>query len=156
MSATQQMWIIVDLDGTLADIQHRLHFIKDGEKPNWDGFNAACVDDIKVHPVAQTVDLFRNFGAVKVCIMTGRSQRYIEETVDWLRSRKIPYDALVMRAQGDFRSDTEVKKEMYAQYFQNGFEQRRKVYFVLEDRDKVVAMWRELGLTCFQVRKGDY
>jgi hypothetical protein len=31
-----------------------------------------------------------------------------------------------------------------------------KVLLVLDDRDQVVRMWRELGLTCFQVDYGDF
>lgn len=47
--------IVFDLDGTLADITHRLHFIKDGNH-DWDGFFAACVDDA---PIPEMVALFQ-------------------------------------------------------------------------------------------------
>lgn len=37
-------YIIVDLDGTLANIDHRLHYIKQN-KPDWNAFYGACKDD---------------------------------------------------------------------------------------------------------------
>ena len=39
--------IICDIDGTLADLHHRLHHIKNGNK-NWDAFFAEVKDDLPI------------------------------------------------------------------------------------------------------------
>ncbi len=33
---------------------------------------------------------------------------------------------------------------------------RQCVFAIFDDRDKVVKMWRELGVACFQVAPGDF
>jgi hypothetical protein len=58
-----------------------------------------------------------------------------------------------MRATGDFRQDSLVKREIYSNHIQKQF---GKPVFILDDRDQVVEMWRSLDLPCLQVRKGDY
>ena len=57
-----------------------------------------------------------------------------------------------MRADGDFRKDSEVKTEIY----QRNIEQRWDVEFVLDDRNQTVRAWRTLGLKCLQVSEGDF
>jgi phosphoglycolate phosphatase-like HAD superfamily hydrolase len=47
--------VIFDLDGTLCDISHRLHFIENGNK-DWDGFYAACPDDVPKPAMIAFVD----------------------------------------------------------------------------------------------------
>ena len=42
--------IIFDIDGTLADIRHRRGFL-DGDRPDWNRFNAAMGDDTPNAPV---------------------------------------------------------------------------------------------------------
>lgn len=41
---------IFDIDGTIADCSHRLHFIT-GEHKNWDAFYDACLDDAPINDV---------------------------------------------------------------------------------------------------------
>ena len=67
----------------------------------------------------------------------------VEETV---------FRSILMRKQGDFRPDEEVKLEIYY----NEIEPRYNVIAVFDDRDKVVKMWRENGLMCCQVYYGDF
>lgn len=52
------MIYIFDIDGTLADLSHRLHFIQ--KKPaDWDGFFAACSDDA---PIPEVIELIQRLG----------------------------------------------------------------------------------------------
>ena len=57
-----------------------------------------------------------------------------------------------MRKDKDFRPDNEAKKDLYEEYIKDKFE----IEFVLDDRDRVVKMWRELGLRVLQVEEGDF
>jgi len=149
--------IIVDIDGTLSNCDHRLHLIVDQSKthpsistfkPDYDWFNKESQFD---KPYKDVLELISHYPH-KVILMTGRSDKWAEITNDWLQENNIRYDALFMRTEGDRRSDYKVKKEMYFDHI----DRTHKVDFVLEDRDRVVKMWRDIGLTCLQVKKGDY
>lgn len=155
-----QHCIIVDIDGTLAEIGHRMHHITppddfdprlDTFKPDWDSFNQACALDGVYEDIKQLVDDIYETGTT-VYLVTGRDASVRSKTENWLKSKGIEYHDLFMRPEGDRRADLEVKREIYEQQIKGHF----KVEFVLEDRSRVVNMWRELGLTCLQVKEGDY
>jgi len=57
-----------------------------------------------------------------------------------------------MRKDNDFRPDEEIKKEIYNNFIKDDY----NIFFVLDDRTKVVNMWRSLGLTCLQVADGNF
>tara|TARA_R110002020_G_scaffold227539_13_gene438195 strand:+ start:10087 stop:10632 length:546 start_codon:yes stop_codon:yes gene_type:complete len=59
---------------------------------------------------------------------------------------------LYMREEGDNRKDSIVKREMYEEYIKPHY----NVKLVLDDRNQVVDMWRELGLPCWQVAAGNF
>ena len=140
--------IIVDIDGTLCDASHRMHLIE-SEPKDWDAWYAAVVDDEPVQPILQLVDIIGHFS--RVDLVTGRCEDSREQTEAWLSKNGVRYNRLLMRKLGDHRPDTLVKTEIYNKYFEPG-----SVWFALEDRDRVVKMWRDLGVTCLQVREGDY
>lgn len=142
--------IIVDLDGTLCDITHRIHFIEGEGKKNWDAFNAAMHKDAPKHNIIDLVNTFFHHNH-QILLVTGRFEKYSMPTVRWLAEHGVKWNALYMRKDGDFRSD-HITKEEHLEVIRQKFDVR----FVLEDRDKVVEMWRKNGLTCLQVQKGDY
>jgi hypothetical protein len=129
--------IIVDLDGTLSLLKNRSPY----------DFRA-CVRDVVNTPIKMFVkncfDL--NFS---VFIITGRPEWSRPETERWLKENNIDYSLLFMRDSSDRRKDYEVKKEI----FKNKIENKFNVFTVLEDRQQVVNMWRELGLQCWQVQE---
>lgn len=142
--------IVFDLDGTLANIEHRLHRIT-GEKKNWEAFHADMVND-GVHGSVAT--LFRGMRTLgyRMIISTGRFEANRPETEGWLRNRLLfPHD-LFMRPDGDYRPDYEVKEDMLRD-LQIG---RNNILFVVDDRSSVVEMWRRNGLTVLQCAKGDF
>jgi hypothetical protein len=57
-----------------------------------------------------------------------------------------------MRDEGDHRSDEVVKKEIYENYIAPWWD----VVCVFEDRNRVVKMWRDIGLLVAQVWDGDF
>ena len=98
--------------------------------------------------------LMRYFSAqFDILLVSGRPEEHRATTERWLDQNHI-YDVrgLFMRRTGDYRPDTEVKREIY----QNQIAPRYKVRLVLDDRSSVVAMWRSLGLTCWQVAEGNF
>lgn len=156
------MIYIFDIDGTLADLTHRLHFIKSpdgGLKPyaerDWNSFNGAVKDDAPIVPVFRTLNALLASGA-KVIFFSGRNEVAREDTEQWLFEYvDMPRHAvrLYMRAENDRRDDAIVKREMW-----DALPQDIKSYVVgvFDDRDRVVRMWRELGVQCFQCNYGDF
>jgi len=72
------------------------------------------------------------------------------DTIDLLDAFNVPYNHLRMRAAGDFTADEELKRQWIQEY------KLEDIICVFDDRTKVVNMWRDLGLTCFQVAPGDF
>lgn len=158
------MMIVFDLDGTLADASHRLHFIDPngvvGGKRDWDGFFAACGNDAPMPAILVLCAMVANGHHVE--IWTGRSEgpggsnRTI--TRDWLLEHTdMAVDPrgirrLRMRAHGDHRHDDKLK----AEWLQEVRDEGREVTLVFEDRQRVVDMWRRWGVPCFQVAPGDF
>jgi len=147
--------IICDLDGTLADLTHRLHYIK-GAKKYWGVFHAQCVDDKPYEDVIEIVDTFRlgNCGCAypskNLYILSGRNEVVRDETERWLEDNT-PFTlntTLVMRKVNDFRPDTEVKRDMVREL---GLTPDNTLC-VFDDRQCVVDMWREMGFRCLQVQ----
>ena len=145
--------ILCDIDGTLATIGDRAKILEKDKltEKEYDEFNAqsessSCIEDI--------ANIIRNLkdAETKIYLITAREKKWKKITQHWLRLNEIPYDNLLMRNDGDKNSDADVKLKIVKEYVNP-----KRVWFVLEDRDDVVQMYREdLGLTCLQVNKGDY
>lgn len=137
-----------DLDGTLADLSHRLHFIE-GEEKDYKSFFAACSDDKPIWPIIELCHALQN---EHIIILSGRSDECRNQTKLWLNKYVPYYDALYMRKEGDHRLDVVVKKELMDQAIADGW----VPILIVEDRQQVVDMWRSLGYTCLQCTSGDY
>ena len=135
--------ILVDIDGTLADMGDRSPYAWD--LVHRDGEHRAIVD---------LVDSLWEVGYLPI-FLSGRDSVCREATEEWLR-KALPnawrgFD-LFMRDEGDTRRDDIVKREIFDREIRG----RYNVEFVLDDRDQVVKMWRSLGLTCLQVAEGNF
>ncbi len=139
--------VIFDIDGTLAECRHRLHFVTDGVK-DWAGFFSMLEDDPTHEPIAKLLRFLH--GQIAIIITTGRPANYLEGTERWLARHNLPYAKLYMRAKGDYRQDATIKREILAQIRADGFEPM----LVVDDRQQVVDMWREEGLVCLQADPG--
>lgn len=146
------MIYLFDIDGTLADLTHRLHFITNGNK-DWGGFFAACEDDLPIESVVQTCRLLKKAGAT-IILVSGRSDAVRDKTRLWLKDFDIPFDALYMRRDGDHREDNIVKAELLDELAQEW--DVKQIVGVFEDRNQVVAMLRAKGYRVFQVAEGNF
>ena len=167
-----QKTIIFDLDGTLANIDSRRDIsMKPNGRLDWNVFaapNSILALDKPNAPVIKMAQMFKADG-FKIVIFSGRYYRGFDATVQWLNDFKVPFDLLVMRpdkfkdkswpiADGNpatpdmrFMPDEILKKVML-----DTFVDINDVFLVVDDRDKVVKMWRDLGLNTFQVAPGDF
>ena len=150
------MIYIFDIDGTLADVSHRLHYIT-GETKDWDAFFAACGDDKPIFEVITVARALESAGQA-IVYSTGRTEKVRGITVEWLQKFRLPTPQRVyMRKDGDHREDNEVKAELLDQITRHyshlvGY----TIGGVFEDRQQVVDMYRARGLRVFQVAKGDF
>lgn len=151
---------IFDLDGTLALTDHRQRVLTDGLLPNkdkWRIFFEMCVDDAPNKPVIEVFNTLLNTTS-DFLIFSGRSDAVRRQTVDWVvkhtRMGTRECDSvLTMRKEGDFTPDDVLKRQWYDAL--TDFDKARLVA-VFDDRDKVVKMWRDLGVACFQVAPGKF
>ena len=145
--------VIFDLDGTLALIDDRRDLsTKDNGKFDWDVFfNPDNIDlDLPNQPVIDMANLLHKQG-FRIFILSGRSDVTHQATVDWLNDNGVWWDHLVMRPQNQlYLPDNDLKQGWLDSIGKDN------VAMVFDDRNQVVDMWRQNGLTCFQVADGDF
>lgn len=141
--------IIVDLDGTLCDTRHRQHHMEQQPK-NWNAFYGGIPHD-KPHRWCMSL-INGMLGLVEIIFVSGRPDNYFYDTQKWLARNDLDVWPLFMRKENDFRKDSIIKAEIYREHIEPKYD----VLFCVDDRQQVVDMWREIGLTCLQCAKGDF
>ena len=146
--------VIFDLDGTLALIDDRRDLAtKDNGKFDWDVFfNPDNINlDLPNQPVINIAKLLSfNFN---IWVLSGRSGKTLNATVKWLDDNDVPFDKILMRPtdkKSHFMKDSDLKQKWIDDIGVDN------VAMVFDDRNQVVDMWRQNGLTCFQVADGDF
>ena len=145
--------VIFDLDGTLALIDKRRDLAtKDNGKFDWDVFfNPDNISlDLPNQPVIDMANLLSKQG-FRIFILSGRSDVTHQATVNWLNDNGIWWDHLVMRPQNHLYLPDNDLKQMWLDSIG-----KDNVAMVFDDRNQVVDMWRQNGLTCFQVADGNF
>jgi hypothetical protein len=128
---------IVDIDGVVADVRHRLHHVESAPK-NWNAFFAAAADD---PPLAAGVDRVRELLADhEVVFLTGRPERLRRVTEDWLAAHGLGGHQLLMRPPRDFRPARVVKGDEVRRLARG-----RTVAVVLDDDPEVCTALRSAG-----------
>jgi uncharacterized HAD superfamily protein len=138
--------VVVDMDGTLADVRHRLHHIKGPGKKNWKRFFEGQVNDKPFAALAQRIRALA--GNHEIVIVTGRPEEYRSGTEEWLRRYRIPFSRIHMRPAGDHRPDYIVKREILDQI---GPE---RVVLAFDDRQPVCEAYRDAGVEVIEVNHG--
>ncbi len=135
---------VFDLDGTLADVRHRLHHLH-GRRKDWDAFFDAARHD---PPLATGLALVRESGhECDVVYVTGRPERCREDTVAWLQEQELPKGELAMRRPGDRRPARVAKVELLRRLARG-----RVVAVVVDDDDQVCDAYEEQGWTVLRAR----
>jgi phosphoglycolate phosphatase-like HAD superfamily hydrolase len=140
--------VIFDIDGTLADVSERLHHVRSKPK-NWDAFFEGMSQDKAINSMVRLANILHASG-VQIILCSGRLEKHRKETVAWLAKEGVHYHDLRLRKTNDRRSDVDAKREML-----EGLE-RSEILFVVEDRARVLEMWREEGLVCLQCAPGEF
>jgi trehalose-6-phosphatase len=143
--------IIFDIDGTLANIEHRRKHVSNGNK-NWPAFNREMVHDT---PYIDICWMFRTLQAQPDTVMliaSGRGEDDRAKTIRWLEDNHIIHEGLYMRPSKDMRPDNIIKHEILEEIRSTHGEP----FMVFDDRNQVVDMWRMNGVRCVQVAPGDF
>jgi phosphoglycolate phosphatase-like HAD superfamily hydrolase len=146
------MLVVFDIDGTLANIEHRLAFVQSKPK-NWTAFDAGIPNDLVNPYVAEAFHSLKAAGN-EIIFASGRNERSRNVTMTWLQNNNFwNYTAkLYMRKADDFRSDDIVKREILDEIVADF---GKKPDMVFDDRPRVVRMWREAGIFVFNVYQGE-
>lgn len=136
--------IIVDIDGTLADLSHRSPYAKD---------EALYLKDKLNDYVSGIVALYQEGigNSAIVILMSGREEKFRDVTNAWLLKHGVENDALYMRATGDPRNDSIIKNELFEKYIAGKY----NIDFILDDRLRVCQMWYAKGLNVLRVGDPD-
>lgn len=132
--------VIFDLDGTLALLNGRSPY--DASTCENDTLNKSVLDSLLLYILSGD----------EIILMSGRDSKYREQTEAWLKKHFIVPNLLLMRVEGDNRKDAIIKEELFRAHVLPKY----YVHLVFDDRDHVVRMWRDLGLTVFQVADGNF
>ena len=148
--------VIFDLDGTLAIIDKRRELsTKPDGKIDFSKLHDPSLikHDVPNVPVVKMAQLLADDGFL-IAIFSGRSDKTEKTTRSWLTHNGIPFHSLKMRPHKtmNFIPDEVLKKQMLDQAPFNIDD----ILMVVDDRQKVVNMWRDIGLTCVQVAPGDF
>lgn len=148
------MKVIFDLDGTLANVDHRLHHISDGKR-DWDAFHRDCPRDTLIWQTAKVFDALSGYPRAEIAIWTGRDESVREETEKWLVHHlgfQYNFCGLKMRSVGDYTEDHILKERWFNEAKGNNWH----VSLAFDDRTRVCEMWRRNGVVCYQVDKGNF
>jgi phosphoglycolate phosphatase-like HAD superfamily hydrolase len=123
---------VIDIDGVVADVRHRLHLIQ-GPERRWNEFFAAAGDD---PPLPAGVEKVLALAADHdVLWLTGRPERNRRLTSTWLAAQGLPTEPLLMRPDRDFRPARLTKREQLRKLRTD-----REIAVVLDDDPDVVAL----------------
>lgn len=133
--------IIFDIDGTLADCEHRLHHILEEVPKNWPAFDSKIMDDTPIENMLDINSMVAWNPDIDILLLTGRNERVRDKTEEWLDLYYICYDHLEMRGEHDFRPADVIKLERLVKL---GYAPE-DVITIFEDDPKVTTTLREAG-----------
>lgn len=145
--------ILCDLDGTIANLEHRLHYVpkEEGAKKDWKSFFAEIPNDTLITKTTDMIDFRRMNNPAELFYISARPENYRAETESWLERVGAPkYTALFMRRAHDKREDSLIKKELLDMYFPD----KSIINAVYDDRPRVIRMWQAEGLNVIDCGDG--
>lgn len=136
-SADSRGLAVIDLDGVVADVRHRLHHL-DGRRPRWGAFFAAAPDD---PPLAEGVALVADLATRhRIVWLSGRPDGLRAVTVGWLRQNQLPAGRLELRPDGDYRPAAVFKLERL-----HALRRLGPIEAVVDDDPRVIEAARTAG-----------
>ena len=119
--------------------------------------NEAFGQDPRPHKINLSIGIyFDDAGRLPVMNAVRTAESAMLQTTMWLKHHVLDPDRgplwmLLMRKVGDNRPDDVIKQELL-----DAIKHRYNIIAAFDDRDKVVQMWRNNNIACFQVAPGDF
>lgn len=142
------MIYVFDIDGTIANNEHRSHLLPSGDlhlTSSWKDYNKACSGDSPIIPMINMMNTLAELSPVY--IMTSRSDEVEWRTLQWLQDNEVEYDSIYMRSRHDNRKDYKIKEEWLNKI--SGGDKSNVVIF--EDNPQVIKHLRSCGYTVMAV-----
>lgn len=148
---------VFDIDGTLADCEHRLSHILQTKPADWDTFNQShLIDrDKPIYPIITILNALYDKDE-HIVLLTGRRCTTRHDTALWMSKHFVQYHALLMRPTGDHRKDHIIKMELLTAYMDTLPTEQRYIDTFFEDRRSAVHHFRSLGFHVCHVADGDF
>lgn len=147
-------YVVCDIDGTIADATHRLHYVQNVNndpdwKKNWQKFFAECYKDRLRLDVSKILGEYREMGYPTIFV-SARPEYLREVTENWLDSFGLEYEGLLMRENKDSRQDDIVKQEILDKYLNKDL-----IRCWIDDRPKVIRQIQSNGIKVINVGLGE-
>jgi acid phosphatase class B len=147
--------VVFDIDGTIANLDHRLHFLPQGlhadygnQDVDWEAYHEGCDKDAPITATMTLLRIFHNVPQIQVVFFTGRNELARDKTVQWLKDHKVdPVEFLFMRPDYNDQPNAHLKKIWLGMVKRAG----GNVMFSFDDDPSVCRMYKENGVTCFKV-----
>jgi hypothetical protein len=125
------------MDGTLVDVSGIKHYILE-EPADFDAFHKASIESPEYPDIANAVRAW-NKSDCAVVIVTARNDRYLYETLFWLKDHDIEHDAIYMRDRKDGRPDRDVKTDILSQIRRDGYDP----ILAYDDNPSTITVWQD-------------
>jgi phosphatidate phosphatase APP1 len=136
-STDLRMVAVIDIDGVVADVRHRLRHVSKRPK-NWQAFFAAASEDPLLEEGAETV---RRLAEVyDIVYLSGRPETLRETTESWFRRHDLPTGPLLLRPRDDFRASSVFKVQALRRLAKD-----RTVVVLVDDDPRVLHEARQAG-----------
>ena len=137
---------VLDIDGVIADVRHRIHHIQ-ARPRDWDAFFAeVSADPVLADGRAEALAVAAS--GLAIVYLTGRPERCRLDTVRWLSDHALPEGDLVMRRDTDRRPAKVFKVQALRE-----LSRTREVAYLLDDDADVIAAAASAG---YVVRLADW
>ena len=130
--------VICDIDGTVANNDHRQHYLEG--KKDWDGFFSEIINDSPIMPVIKIINEEFEKGS-NIIFVTGRPERYRYSTNLWLKENFSFKYKLFMRKNGDQRNKLVIKKEIFEEFLKD-----LNISLCIDNDNDLLDQWNDLGL----------
>lgn len=132
--------IVFDMDGTLVNVSSIRHLVMDNK--NFDAFHKESVNCPAIPWVLEHARMAKADG-FRVIQVTARSERYRNSTSWWIAENQVPSDALYMRADGDYRPDYQVKRDILDRLLKS-----YDIVKAFDDNPSIIRLWDEYDIPC--------
>ncbi len=142
-------YMICDLDGTISDCTHRLHFINTTPK-NWKSFLTLSEIDPPIPTISEYVRMIHASG-LRIIYLTARNHEYYDHSYRWLKKHDYPcvdMQEIFMRGLKDHRADVIVKEQIYQEQMLPRF---GPAIAGIDDKKSIVDMWNNSGIVGLHV-----